>query len=212
MIVRIVVAFACALMTAAALSCARKTPLTVDVQPARAPAGDSSRNPRWAVPIEKPGLPNLHRVSDDLYRGAQPKPEGFAQLKKLGVRTVVNLRLTHSDRDEMKEAGLVAGTDLKYVHIRMEAWDADEDELVEFLEVVADPANRPVFVHCQHGADRTGTAVATYRIVCQGWSKADAIDEMRNGGFNFHEVWKGLPKFLREMDVEKLRRDAGLAE
>jgi protein tyrosine/serine phosphatase len=170
----------------------------------------SARNPRWATPIEKPGLPNFHKVSGDLYRGAQPEAEGFAELKALGVKTIVNLRLLHSDRDEMKAAGLKAGTDFKYMHIKMEAWDADEDELARFLKFVGDPASCPVFVHCKHGADRTGTAAATYRIVCQGWTKEDAIDEMRNGGFNFHAVWKGLPKFLRDMNVEKLRKDAGL--
>ncbi len=109
-------------------------------------------------------------------------------------------------------AGLAVGDDFKYVHIRMEAWDAEEDELARFLKVVADPANQPVFVHCKYGADRTGTAVATYRIVCQGWTKEEAIAEMRSGGFNFHEVWKGLPKFLRDMDARKLRKDAGLGE
>jgi len=213
---RIAVAFLCTVATAVALSCARKTPRQTAGRPASTLSGASSdtatRDPRWATPIKRPGLPNLHKVSGALYRGAQPEAVGFAELKKLGVKTVVNLRLTHSDRDEMKEAGLIPGKDLNYVHIRMEAWDADEDEVVELLKVLADPANRPVFVHCKHGADRTGMAVATYRIICEGWAKADAIDEMRNGGFNFHAVWKGLPKFLREMDVEKLRADAGLGK
>ncbi len=196
------------IVTAAALTlapaCAKKG--AASVADGTAPA----RNPRWAAPIEKPGLPNFHKVSGALYRGAQPEAEGFAALKELGVKTIVNLRLVHSDRDEMKAAGLKAGEDFKYAHIKMEAWDADEDELARFLKLVGDPEDCPVFVHCKHGADRTGTAVATYRVVCQGWTKEDAIDEMRNGGFNFHEVWKGLPKFLREMDVEKLRKDAGL--
>jgi len=209
-------ACACGVATAVALSCARKTPTQTAGRPASASSDASSdastRDPRWAAPIEKPGLPNLHKVSAALYRGAQPEAEGFTELKKLGVKTVVNLRLAHSDRDEMKKAGLAPGTDFKYVRIKMEAWDADENEVVELLKVLADPANRPVFVHCKHGADRTGMAVATYRIVCQGWTKEDAIDEMRRGGFNFHEVWKGLPKFLREMDVEKLRADADLGK
>ncbi len=181
-------------------------------KPATLPTSAPARDPRWSAPIEKPGLPNFHKVSGALYRGAQPDAKGFASLKELGIKTVVNLRLMHSDRDEMKDAGLAAGKDFKYVHIKMEAWDADEDELVIFLRLFGDAANQPVFVHCKHGADRTGTAVAMYRIICQGWTKEDAIDEMRTGGFNFHEVWKGLPKFLREMDVEKLRKDAGLGE
>ena len=100
----------------------------------------------------------------------------------------------HQGRDVLP--GLEAGEDFKCVHIGMEAWDADEDELVEFLKVLADPANRPVFVHCKHGADRTGTAVATYRVVCQGWTKEDAIDEMRSGGFNLGGEQSGHVIFL----------------
>ena len=44
---------------------------------------------------------------------------------------------------------------------------------------MADPAKRPVFVHCKHGADRTGTMVAFYRILFEGWSKDEAIREMK---------------------------------
>lgn len=207
-------AFLAATGVALAPACARRAPAGPEGLPAASGGGAATatpaRNPLWAVPIERPGLLNLHRVSDALYRGAQPEAEGFDELRKLGVKTIVNLRLIHSDRDELKDAGLKAGDDFNYVHIRMEAWDADEDEIVEFLKVMADPANHPVFVHCKHGADRTGTAVATYRVVVEGWTKEAAIDEMRRGGFNFHEVWKGLPKFLREMGVGKLRREAGL--
>ncbi|GAF98053.1 unnamed protein product, partial [marine sediment metagenome] len=35
----------------------------------------------WATAIERPGLPNFHKVSDSLYRGAQPTAEGFRELK-----------------------------------------------------------------------------------------------------------------------------------
>ncbi|MFW6163091.1 MAG: hypothetical protein ACODAJ_10005, partial [Planctomycetota bacterium] len=61
---------------------------------------------QWATPIDKPGLPNLHQVSEDLYRGAQPTAEGMRQLKAMGVRTVINLRKLHSDRDEIGDTGL----------------------------------------------------------------------------------------------------------
>ena len=88
----------------------------------------------------------------------------------------------------------------------MEAWDADEDEIVKSLRIVTDKTKAPVFAHCQHGADRTGTMVATYRIVVQGWTREEAIREMRQGPFGFHEIWTGLPGFLKALDVEKLRR------
>ncbi len=125
----------------------------------------------------------------------------------------MNLRLLHSDRDEIEKAGLDPSKNgIGYERIGMEAWDADEDEVVRFLKVMADPARRPVFVHCKHGADRTGTMCAIYRVVFQGWSKEDAVDEMRNGGYGFHAIWAGLPKYIMAMDVEGLKREAGIGE
>ena len=47
---------------------------------------------KWAERIELPGVPNFHKVSNDLYRGAQPTAEGMKRLEKLGIKTVVNLR------------------------------------------------------------------------------------------------------------------------
>ena len=190
------------------VACDNDKPPASPPQPVAPPASASAdRQPpprEKAVALNLPGLPNAYRVSRDLYRGAQPEPEGFRALERLGVKTVVNLRLVHSDRDEIEQSGV--GKDaFQYEHIRMEAWDADENEIVEVLRIVTDKTKAPVFIHCQHGADRTGTIVAAYRIVVQGWSKEEAISEMRDGPFGFHEIWTGLPKFLKEMDVERLR-------
>ena len=68
----------------------------------------------------------------------------------------------------------------------------------------------PVFVHCLHGADRTGTMCAAYRVVVDGWTKQQAIDEMTKGGYGFHPVWANLPKFIENLDVEKIKAKAGL--
>jgi len=163
-----------------------------------------TRPAQWAQPIEARGLPNLHKVSDALYRGAQPEDEGFAELKALGIKTVVNLRTLHSDRDECREAGL------EYVHITVQAWEGETEEVIDFLKVATDPARQPVFVHCQHGADRTGTMCAIYRIVVEGWSKEETLQEMTEGGFGFHSVWQNLIKYIRELDIESLKSQAGL--
>lgn len=152
-----------------------------------------------AEKLDLPGCGNLYKVSDTLYRGEQPTAEGFKELEKLGIKTVVNLRSLHSDRDELK------GTDLNYEHIRMEAWDPEQDEIEAFLKLATDPEKQPVFVHCLHGADRTGTMVAVYRVVIEGWDKEKAIDEMKNGPFGFHEVFSGLPEFIEELNIETLR-------
>lgn len=159
----------------------------------------------WAQPLARPGLPNLHRVSPELYRGAQPTAEGMAQLRALGVRTVVNLRASHSDADKL------AGTGLRYVPIPVTAVGIGDDDVVRFLRVAADPAAQPVFVHCQHGADRTGLMVAMYRVAVQGWEREAAIDEMLHGGFHFHGIYEPvLAGYVRTVDLARLRELAGL--
>jgi protein tyrosine phosphatase (PTP) superfamily phosphohydrolase (DUF442 family) len=162
-----------------------------------------TRPPTWATPLEEPGLPNLFRVSDTLYRGAQPSAEGMRSLERMGVRTVVNLRATHSDRDELR------GTELGYEHIRFEPWHPEWEDVEAFLRVVADPARHPVFVHCQHGADRTGMMVAIYRVAVQGWTPDEAAAEMTDGGFGFHPVWGNLAEYVRRIDAARVRREVG---
>ena len=160
----------------------------------------------WAAPIEKPGLPNLHKVSDDLYRGAQPPDaEGFRQLKAMGIKTVVDLRAGHSDREALGDTGLACE------YIPMYAWHAEDEDVVAFLKIVTDKSRTPVFVHCLYGADRTGMMCAAYRIVVCGWSKDDAIREMTEHDFGFHKTWHNLVQYIRNMDVEKMKRKAGLS-
>lgn len=171
------------------------------------PAADAEaprRPATWAARLDRPGLPNLHRVNDGYYRGAQPSAEGMAELSRLGIKTVINLRAVTSDRSKL-------GTlPLGYEHISFKAWHAEDEDVVRFLKLATDPEKQPIFVHCQHGADRTGTMTAVYRIVVQGWSKDEAIAEMTGGGFGFHAIWKNLITYVRELDVEKIRSAAGL--
>lgn len=167
-----------------------------------ASGAQTNRPPSWATPMAMDGVPNLHRVSDVLYRSAQPTDAGMQRIKELGIKTVVNLRSYHSDRDEMDHTGL------GYEHLYMKTWHPERKEAVRFLQIVTDPERAPVLVHCQHGADRTGTMCAIYRIVVQKWTKEEAIREMREGGFGFHEVWSNLPKWIDELDVEALKKES----
>lgn len=170
------------------------------------PPGPTSRPAGWAVPLDETGLDNLHMVSHDLYRGAQPDEEGMRRLKQMGIRTIVNLRSFHSDRDEIGLTGLA------YEHIYMKPWHPETKEVVRFLQMVTDPARTPVFVHCQRGADRTGFMCAIYRIAVQGWSRERAIEEMTEGGFGFARSWRGLLRYLRKADIDAIKRQAGLAK
>ena len=169
-------------------------------------AKDEGTEPRpaaWAKPLKLEGAPNLHRVTDNLYRGAQPTTAGMRNLKKMGIKTIVNLRSFHSDRDEIGDTGLA------YEHLHVKAWYPEKKEAVRFLQIVMDKERGPVFVHCQHGADRTGIMCAIYRVAVCGWTKQQAIVEMTKGGFGYHVIWKNLIKFVNDLDIEAIRKEAG---
>ena len=170
---------------------------TVQLPPAERPA-------TWAMPVAKPGLPNLHKVSPALYRGAQPTRAGMSELQAMGIKTLVSLRGLHDDEN------LTAGTSLGYVGIPFHIWHPEEEDMLKFLKVVSDPARQPVFVHCKRGIDRTGTMVALYRIAIQGWSKEEAIREMTQGGFGYDDLFPNLISYLEKLDVEGLRQKAGI--
>ncbi|MBI4555956.1 MAG: dual specificity protein phosphatase family protein [Candidatus Hydrogenedentes bacterium] len=159
----------------------------------------------YAQPLAIEGVANLYKISGALYRSAQPTAEGMKNLERMGVKTIVNLRSFHSDRDKL------AGTKLGYEHIYMKAWHPEQKEIVRFLKIVTDPTRTPVLVHCQHGADRTGALCALYRIVIQGWTKEEALREMTEGGFGFHKAWQNLPAWIDELDIGQIKKEAGIA-
>jgi protein tyrosine phosphatase (PTP) superfamily phosphohydrolase (DUF442 family) len=125
-------------------------------------------------------------------------------LQQIGIKTIVNLRAFHSDRDEIGDTGL------GYEHIYMKTWHPEQEDVVRFLKIATDKDKAPVLVHCMHGADRTGTMNAIYRVAVEGWSKEEAVREMTQGGFNFHEVWTNLPPWIADLDIEAIRKEAGI--
>jgi protein tyrosine/serine phosphatase len=153
----------------------------------------------WARPILSDHLENWHQLDDKVYRSAQPDRAGFLEATRLGIRTVLNLRDRHTDEKAVR------GLDLRACRVEMEAGDIREADVVAALRILR-AADGPVLVHCWHGSDRTGLVCAMYRIVFLGWSKADAIDELIHGGYGYHRVYRGIPKFIEDVDVARLRQ------
>ena len=50
----------------------------------------------------------------------------------------------------------------------------------------------------------------TYRIAIDGWTKQQAIEEMTQGGYGFHSIWRNLPRFLQNLNVGEIKAKAGL--
>lgn len=155
---------------------------------------------------EKVALPNFHPVTPHLYRGAQPTSEGLLELKKIGIKTILSLKMFYPEKKQAEKLGF------QYKQISMKPWHPEEEDLIRFLKIVTDEKNTPVFVHCQHGADRTGMLVAIYRISVCGWDKERAIEEMKQKQFGFHPLWENLVEYIRKLDIEELKQKSGLGE
>jgi protein tyrosine/serine phosphatase len=129
----------------------------------------------------------------------------MTELKSMGVKTVLNLRTFHSDNK------LVSSGEMKLARLHMKPWHAEDEDVVAFLKIASDTNNLPLFVHCQRGADRTGMICAMYRIVYCNWTREDAIKEMTEGGFHFNSDWQNLVNYINKVDVEALKKRAGIA-
>jgi protein tyrosine/serine phosphatase len=152
--------------------------------------------PAFAEKRKVEGLPNLGQVTPTLYRGGQPKKEGYPNLKALGIEIVVNLR---DDEDDVaEERDIVEQHGMRFVSIPWNARRGPNDrQVAEFLEFLRANPERKIFVHCKAGKERTGVMVAAYRIAAQGWEVPRALDEMEF--FGIRGFWfPKLKRYIRE--------------
>lgn len=139
------------------------------------PARDKEADTASAVSTIR--IDNFARVDDRLFRGAQPKGRDFADLKALGVKTIVNLT---SDDADPNEKAMSEAAGLNYVAIPMDTRVVPTAaQLTQFLALVNDPASGPVYVHCVGGRHRTGVMTAVYRMTNDGWTGDRAFKEMK---------------------------------
>jgi protein tyrosine/serine phosphatase len=162
------------------------------------PAAETLPRPeKWAKPIKTEHLKNFYQLDEKVYRSAQPDKQGFQELKARGIRNVLSFRDHHSD-DDGRDFGL------NLYRVRMEAGDITDSKLIEALRIIRD-ADGPILIHCWHGSDRTGLVSAMYRMVFQGWSKDAALDELMRGGYGYHSLYRNIPEYLRQADIEAIK-------
>ena len=139
-------------------------------------------------PVSKdPDLPNFYRVNESLYRGGQPRKGGLEKLKGLGIKTVINLRNDDSLAKVYGEE--VEALGLRYVNVPFDNFGRPSDASVDrVLSLINSPENQPVFVNCKRGSDRTGTIIAIYRIIHDGWSSERAKEEAHHFGMGFWQL------------------------
>jgi protein tyrosine/serine phosphatase len=166
-------------------------------------------------------IDNFGRINEQYYRGAQPRGRDYADLARLGVKTIVDL--TAAPEASADEPAAVAAAGMKFVRIPLTTHDQPSDAAVaRFLAVVNDPANQPVFVHCQGGRHRTGALTAVYRMTHDGWSAERAYAEMEHYRFgpaflhsalrNFVYAYPATAKLARSSAAPAATKTAGSSQ
>ena len=133
-------------------------------------------------------IDNFGKINDNYYRGSQPNQGEFAQLKRLGIKTVIDLREDYKKNEEtwVRDLGMT------YVRIPLKTRvAATQEQWKFFLGLVNDPANQPVYVHCKGGRHRTGAMTAIYRITHDSWTAEQAYQEMKD--YDFENGFFGGP-------------------
>lgn len=154
----------------------------------------------WAVAVIGTELTNLYQIDKGVYRASQPDEEDVADLQALGIKEVLSLRQYHSDNDEL-EAG-----NFQLNRVKMDAGEVTQAQLITALRIIKNRKG-PILIHCWHGSDRTGVTVAAYRIIFEHWTKAQALDEMRHGGYGYHAtIYPNLVELVKQLDIRKFRQ------
>jgi tyrosine-protein phosphatase SIW14 len=161
-------------------------------------AGDQPAQPPQQHSIGKrlkgKGIPNFGQVSANLYRGGQPSLDGLEALKRMGVDVVVDLRGSASKSEE----AAVTKLGMQYVSIPSHCPFPSDGPWARFLKVMRENQGKKVFVHCRLGDDRTGMAVAAYRMSEEGWPADEALNEMKEFGFSstHHVICLGMKGYV----------------
>ena len=140
-----------------------------------------------------PAIDNFGTVNNHYYRGGQPIGHAYTDLAASGVKLVIDLQ----EFGDTAEPALVEGAGMRYVRIPMNTRVAPTaDQVTTFLQLVNDPVNQPVYVHCAGGRHRTGVMTAVYRMTQDGWTGDQAFQEMKQYRFGADFLHPEFKRFV----------------
>jgi protein tyrosine/serine phosphatase len=155
--------------------------------------------------LSKAPMENFHKVRAGLYRGGHPSTAGVAFLKKIGIKTIVDLEIGDfieatpwAISGELSDA---KAQNIKVLRYPMSAFElaasSDFDHKIDtIMSKLDDTSLMPIYVHCAHGQDRTGLVIGLERVIDEGWTPKAAHAEMLKLGF--HTELLGLNHYFEE--------------
>ena len=157
---------------------------------------------------------NFHTVVPGVvYRSAQPTAEQLTEyVRDHGIRSIIDLRGAPKPESARYQAEYVTAQKLDVVHyeFRMSAnKELDQQEAAELIELMRH-AEKPVLIHCQAGADRSGLASALY--VAAIADKGEEAAERQISFWYGHISLPGSAAFAMDRTWEKLEPWLGFAK
>ncbi|MDH1069006.1 dual specificity protein phosphatase family protein [Acinetobacter johnsonii] len=161
---------------------------------------DAERPQHWGQSIQP--VHNFYQISETVFRSEQPDQDLVPSLKAQKIDVIINLRSRNQDLKKLPNQGF------KLVHIPIHTWAIDREDLLKVMQQIqhAEQNQQKVLLHCYHGSDRTGASVAMYRIIFQNWSTADALAEMKHGGYGFHPIWQNIEPLFSPENIKWIQQ------
>jgi uncharacterized protein (TIGR01244 family) len=130
------------------------------------------------------GISTFAQVESTIACGGSTTPDAIREIKRLGFKTVVNLRLASEQGALVDEEGaIVRSLGMTYIHLPFNIQNPDPKLVANFMAAVAGPENTPAYVHCAAG----GRAAALWmikRVKADGWTQERALEEANALGLN----------------------------
>jgi hypothetical protein len=158
------------------------------------------------------GIPNYAVVEHGVTRGGQPTPEGWEYIRTNGVKCVVKLntwsecpetfvfsdgtQTTKPWKPRYKNSHFAMWVDSEPITLEEQLFGVNGYTVDSAVQTIMNYQSGGVFVHCEHGQDRTGLVIACWRVRACHWSKADSEKEMLAHGF--HKSLLGLWNYWQD--------------
>ena len=129
-------------------------------------------------------IKNFGQMTEQFYRGAQPKADDYQSLAALGINTIIDLQ----DDPKSYSKAAVEAAGMRYINIPMDDKSYPKAEQIQaFLQLVDSPDTGKFYVHCAGGRHRTGVMGAVYRFTRDHWNYDQVYAEMKQ--YDFYSRW-----------------------
>jgi uncharacterized protein (TIGR01244 family) len=133
---------------------------------------------------EIPGISTFAQVETTIACGGSTRPEAIQEIRKMGFKSVINLRLASEEGAQVEEEGAaVKAAGMNYVHLPFNAQAPDPNLIENYIAAVTLPANQPAYVHCAAGG-RAASLWMVKRVLADHWDEARALAEANALGLN----------------------------